>query len=81
MNFLNLLAVIEINESVLFGVVSALAGTIATMAAVIWGFMKSRLDAQDKLIVSQTTIIVKLQEDVDRMSKGCGSDVCHWRSR
>ena len=61
--------------------IGSLAGTIAALATIMWAFMKSRLEAQDKLIDSQTTTIAKLQDDVDRMSKGCGVDTCHWKFR
>lgn len=61
--------------------IGSLAGTIAALATIMWAFMKSRLEAQDKLIDSQAAIISKLQDDVDRMSKGCGADTCHWKFR
>lgn len=61
--------------------IGSLAGTIAALATIMWAFMKSRLAAQDKLIDSQAVIISKLQDDVDRMSKGCGADTCHWKFR
>jgi hypothetical protein len=61
--------------------IGSLAGTIAALATIMWAFMKSRLEAQDKLIESQTVVISKLQDDVDRMSKGCGADSCHWKFR
>lgn len=61
--------------------IGSLAGTIAALAAIIWGFMKSRLEAQDKLIDSQSLMIAKLQDDVARMAKGCGADLCHWKLR
>jgi len=61
--------------------IGSLAGTIAVLATIMWAFMKSQLEAQYKLIDSQNTTISKLQDDVDRMSKGCGMDTCHWRQR
>lgn len=61
--------------------IGILGTTIATLAGVIWGFMKSRLEAQDKLIASQTVIIAKLQDDVSRMAKGCGIPECSWKLR
>ena len=72
---------IELSVAWLLGIIGVLGSTIATLAAVIWQFMKSRLESQDKLIASQTTIISKLQEDVDRMSKGCGIQACVWKNR
>lgn len=61
--------------------IGSLAATIAALATIMWAFMKSRLEAQDKLIDSQTATISKLQNDVDRMAKGCGIDTCHWKFR
>ena len=61
--------------------IGSLAGTIAALATIMWSFMRSRLEAQDKLIDSQTATIAKLQDDVDRMSKGCGAGGCHWKFR
>jgi hypothetical protein len=63
------------------GVLIGLGGVIATLAKVIWNVMQSRLTAQDAIINSQTITIGKLQEDVDRLSKGCGHEVCHWKKR
>ena len=59
--------------------IGSLAGTIAALATIMWAFMKSRLEAQDKLIESQAVVISKLQDDVERMAKGCGADSCHWK--
>lgn len=61
--------------------IGSLAGTIAALATIMWAFMKSRLEAQDKLIESQAVVISKLQDDVERMAKGCGADACHWKTR
>lgn len=61
--------------------IGSLAGTIAALAAIMWAFMKARLESQDKLIDCQTIMISKLQDDVHRMSKGCGADSCHWKVR
>lgn len=70
---------IELPLAWILTVIGTLAGTIATLAAVMWGFMKSRLSAQDKIIEIQGLTIGKLQEDVARMAKGCGADSCHWK--
>ena len=51
-----------------------LGGVIATLAGILWTTMKARLEKQDR-------IIEKLQEDVDRLSKGCGHAECLWRNR
>jgi len=61
--------------------IGTLGGTIAALAGIMWAFMKSRLEAQDKLINAQTLTIAKLQDDVSRMGKGCGIDSCHWKIR
>jgi hypothetical protein len=57
----------------LITIIGALGGVIATLAGVLWSTMKERLSVQDD-------IIKKLQDDVDRMSKGCGIKECMWRS-
>lgn len=72
---------VEMPLAWLLSTIGILAGSIATLAGVMWSFMKSRLEAQDKLIEAQAGTIVKLQEDVARMAKGCGQDGCHWKSR
>ncbi len=51
-----------------------LAGVISTLATVIWSTMKERLRIQDE-------IIKRLQDDIDRISKGCGADNCLWNDR
>ena len=71
--------IIELPIAWILAIISTLGLTIATMATVIWNFVRSRLAAQDKLIASQTTVIERLQDDVARMSKGCGIEICHWR--
>lgn len=72
---------IELPIAWVLSTIGILAGSVATLAGIMWSFMKSRLEAQDKLIESQTATISKLQDDVDRMSKGCGADGCHWKFR
>lgn len=72
---------IELPLAWLLSTIGVLATAIATLAGIMWGFMKSRLEAQDKIIQSQTDTISKLQEDVERMAKGCGADGCHWKIR
>lgn len=58
----------------LLGALGMMATALATMATAAWSFMKSRLEAQD-------TIINKLQDDIDRLSKGCGMGSCLWKNR
>jgi hypothetical protein len=72
---------IELPIAWILATIGTLSGAIATLAGIMWGFMKSRLAAQDKIIATQTVVIEKLQEDVARMSKGCGINSCLWRPR
>lgn len=72
---------IELPIAWILATIGTLSGAIATLAAIMWGFMKSRLEAQDKIIDSQGQTIAKLQDDVERMSKGCGHEACHWKPR
>jgi hypothetical protein len=65
----------------ILGAIGVLSSTIAALAGVMWGFVKSRLAAQDVIISAQAVTIAKLQEDVNRLSKGCGHPDCHWKSR
>ncbi len=58
----------------LLGVLIGLGGVIATLAGIIFKVLSSRIDIQDK-------IISKLQDDVDRLSKGCGIGACLWKLR
>lgn len=55
-------------------IIGTLGGVIATLAGIIWKTLTERLGVQDR-------IIEKLQADIDRLSKGCGHELCHWRSR
>lgn len=52
----------------------SLAGVIGSLAALLWSTMRTRLEAQDRIIDS-------LRADVVRMSKGCGVENCMWRNR
>ena len=56
------------------GVFGILGGVISTLAAVLWSTMKERLSVQDG-------IIKRLQDDLDRMSRGCGIATCLWKDR
>ncbi len=71
---------IELPLAWLLSIIGVLGGAIVTMAGIMWSFMKSRLDAQDTIISSQAATIAKLQDDVERMAKGCGAESCHWRA-
>lgn len=72
---------IELPLAWILATIGTLSGAIATLAGIMWGFMKSRLAAQDKIIEVQGNTISKLQDDVERMAKGCGADHCLWRPR
>lgn len=54
--------------------IGTLGGVISILAGIIWAIMKDRLAVQDR-------IIEKLQDDVDRLSKGCGQTACLWHKR
>ncbi len=72
---------LELPIAWILATLGTLATTIATLAAIMWAFMKSRLAAQDKIIDGQSVTIAKLQDDVERLSKGCGHQECWWRGR
>jgi hypothetical protein len=55
-------------------VMIALATVISTLAAIIY----RQLAAE---IATLRGIVVKLQEDVDRLSKGCGLGACLYKNR
>lgn len=52
----------------------SLAGVIGSLAGLLWATLRTRLEAQDKIIET-------LRADIVRMSKGCGVEKCMWRSR
>jgi hypothetical protein len=56
----------------ILGVLIGLGSVIATLAGLLWRTMNNRLEAQDR-------IISNLQNEVARLSKGCGMDSCIWR--
>lgn len=51
-----------------------LGGVISTLATIMWKSMNERLKTQDE-------IIKRLQDDIDRISKGCGVKGCLWSGR
>jgi hypothetical protein len=71
----------EIPIAWVLGTIISLGTVIASLAGIMWSFVKSRIEAQDKIIESQNSIITKLQDDVERMSKGCGAGGCVWKNR
>jgi hypothetical protein len=58
----------------ILGIFGILGSVIATLASILWATVKDRLTVQDG-------IISKLQDDVDRLSKGCGQQACLWSKR
>lgn len=74
-------ASVQLDIGWILAAIGSLCTTIATLAAVMWGFVQSRLKAQDAIIQAQSATITKLQDDVDRMSHGCGHPDCHWGQR
>jgi len=65
---------IELPIGWVLGIIGTLAGVIATLASIIWHSLNARLAAQDRIIEG-------LRADIDRMSKGCGMESCHWLRR
>lgn len=51
-----------------------LAGVISILAGIIYRALSNE-------IASLRQVVVKLQDDVDRLSKGCGLGVCLWKNR
>jgi len=72
---------VQIDIGWVLAAIGGLASTVAAMAGIMWSFMQSRLRSQDMIIAAQAVTIGKLQEDVDRMAKGCGHPDCHWTQR
>ena len=64
----------EISTEWILGSFLALAGVIATMAKLIYNSLSDQIKSQNK-------IIDNLQNDVDRLSKGCGAPSCNWINR
>ena len=55
-------------------VLIALATVISTLAAIIYRQLSTE-------IATLRGIVIKLQEDVDRLSKGCGLGTCLYKNR
>jgi hypothetical protein len=72
---------VQVPLSWILSTIISLGGVIAALAGIMWSFVKSRIDAQDKIIEAQNSTIKGLQDDVERMSKGCGADGCVWKNR
>ncbi|MGB1260880.1 MAG: hypothetical protein ACPG6P_12610 [Akkermansiaceae bacterium] len=65
---------IEIPIEWILGTIGLLGTTISTLATIIFVSLNSRLKTQD-------AIIKRLQDDIDRISKGCGIKECLWKDR
>lgn len=65
---------IELPIAWFLGVFAALGGVVATLAGIIYKTLQLRLEAQDK-------IIEHFRANIDRLSKGCGLQGCHWKNR
>lgn len=58
----------------ILAVLIALATVISSLAAIIFRSLSNE-------IASLRSIVSKLQDDVDRLSKGCGIGGCLWKNR
>ena len=65
---------IELPIGWVLGIIGTLGTVITALASLLWTTMKDRLSAQDRIIDG-------LRNDIERMSKGCGMEACHWRTR
>lgn len=54
--------------------IATLAAVISTLAGVIYKSLSNE-------IANLRAIVAKLQDDVDRLSKGCGHGHCLWKNR
>lgn len=54
--------------------IGTLASVISALAVIIYRSLSSE-------IASLRGVVAKLQDDVDRLSKGCGLGVCLWKNR
>jgi hypothetical protein len=63
------------------GLITLLGTTVSGLAGILWASMKSLLAKQEIRIGKQDSIIEKLQEDIERLSRGCGIANCIWKSR
>lgn len=58
----------------LLGVMVALGGAITGLAGIIYKSLSASIDRQN-------VTITRLQDDIDRLSKGCGIAPCLWKKR
>lgn len=70
--------IIEIPMSLILSGIGVLCATVGTLATTFYQFMKSRLEAQDRILAMQETQIDSLKAEVLRLSQGCGMETCRW---
>lgn len=61
------------------GIIGTLGGVIAALASIIYKSLEKRIDSQNRIIATQSQSIQRLQEDIGRLSRGCGMNDCLWR--
>lgn len=82
----------QITDTQILAMLSGSVGLIGGLTKLIWFMVKkdtARLeeiidferDRSDQRADQQAIVISALQEDVKRMSKGCGFPNCLWKSR
>jgi hypothetical protein len=54
--------------------IGTLSAVISTLALVIYRSLSAE-------ITNLRIVVAKLQDDVDRLSKGCGISACIWKNR
>jgi hypothetical protein len=64
----------EVSAEWILGSFVALSGIIGTMAKLIYDSLHAQIEHQNQ-------VIGRLQDDVDRLSQGCGVAECLWRNR
>jgi hypothetical protein len=70
--------IIEIPIGWILSGIGVLCATVGTLATTFYQFMKSRLEAQDKILAMQESQIDTLKAEVHRLSQGCGMETCRW---
>ena len=70
--------IIEIPIEWILSGIGILCATIGTLATTFYQFMRSRLEAQDKILAMQESQIDTLKAEVNRLSQGCGMETCRW---
>lgn len=58
----------------ILSVFAIFAGVIATLAKLIHSQLRGEIETLRKVVTA-------LQDDVDRLSKGCGNAMCFWKNR